>query len=215
MTKPAFDLRLYLVVGRGDCAGRPLVEVVEAAVAGGVTLVQLREKQLHSAELAALARELLAVLRPLGIPLIVNDDLEAALASDADGLHVGQQDLDAGEARRKLGPDRILGLSISTDAEAHAVDPRIVDYLGIGPVHATPTKTDAGPALGPAGTARLRRRWPAIPACAIGGIKAENAAEVMATGVDGLAVVSAIAGAPDPRAAAEDLRNAMLRARPG
>jgi thiamine-phosphate pyrophosphorylase len=215
MTKPAFDLRLYLVVGRSDCAGRPLAEVVEAAVAGGVTLVQLREKELPSAELASLARELLAVLRPRGVPLIVNDDLEGALASGADGLHVGQEDLAAGEARRRLGADKILGLSISNDAEAHAVDPRVVDYLGIGPVYPTPTKTDAAPALGPLGTARLRRRWPALPACAIGGIKAANVAEVMAPGVAGLSVVSAIAGAADPRAAAEELRSAMLRARPG
>ena len=214
MSKPAFDLSLYLVVGRGDCAGRPIAEVVEAAVAGGVTLVQLREKQAASGELAAVARDLIGVLRPHGVPLIMNDDLEAALVSGCDGLHVGQEDLDAGEARRRLGPDRLLGLSISNDAEAAAVDPRIVDYLGIGPVYATPTKTDAAPATGLEGTARLRRRWPALPACAIGGIKPTNAAEVMATGVDGLAVVSAIAGAHDVRAAAAALRAAMLRARP-
>ena len=215
MSRPAFDLGLYLVIGRADCAGRPLVEVVERAVAGGVTLVQLREKQAASAEVATLARSLLALLRPRGVPLIVNDDIAAALAAGADGAHVGQQDLGAAEARRRLGIERILGLSISNDAEAEAVEPALVDYLGIGPVYATPTKTDAAPALEPAGVARLRRRWPAIPACAIGGIKAANAAEVMATGVDGLAVVSAIAGAEDPRAAAAALRQAMLRARPG
>ena len=214
MTPPAYDLSLYLVVGRADCAGRPLAEVVERAVAGGVTLVQLREKDAPTGVVAALARSLVALLRPLAVPLIVNDDIEAALAADAAGAHVGQQDLDAAEARRRLGPDRILGLSISDDAEADAVDPALVDYLGIGPVYATPTKTDAAPALGAAGLARLRRRWPALPACAIGGIKAENAAEVMAAGVDGLAVVSAIAGAEDPQMAAAALRQAMLRARP-
>jgi thiamine-phosphate pyrophosphorylase len=214
MTRPAFDLALYLVVGRADCAGRPLSEVVERAVAGGVTLVQLREKNATSNEIAKMARDLLAVLRPKGVPLIVNDDVEAALSAGADGAHVGQADLDAATARRRLGSDRILGLSITSDADAEAVDPSVVDYLGIGPVYATPTKTDAAPALGPAGIARLRRRWPALPACAIGGIKAANAAEVMATGVDGLAVVSAIAGAKDPRAAAQALRQAMLRARP-
>jgi len=215
MSKAALDLSLYLVVGQGDCAGRPLLDVVAAAVAGGVTLVQLREKHLPSGEVAALARDLVGLLRPLAVPLIVNDDLEAALAADADGLHVGQQDTAAVEARRRLGPDRILGLSISNDTEAEAVDPALIDYLGLSPTFATPTKRDAAPALGLAGTARLRRRWPAIRCCAIGGINAANAAEVMATGVDGLAVVSAIAGAPDPRAAAAALRSAMLRVRPG
>jgi len=214
MSRPPFDLSLYLVLGRADCAGRPLVDVVAAAVAGGVTLVQLRDKEADSALLADLARALLTVLRPAGVPLIVNDDLEAALASGAEGLHVGQQDTAARDARRRLGPDRILGLSISNDEEADAVDPTLIDYLGLSPTFATPTKTDAAPALGLAGTARLCRRWPAIPCCAIGGIKAANAAAVMATGVDGLAVVSAIAAAPDPRAAAAALRQAMLRARP-
>jgi thiamine-phosphate pyrophosphorylase len=189
--------------------------VVEQAVAGGVTLVQLREKAAPSREVAALAQALLAVLRPKGVPLIVNDDIEAALVAGAEGAHVGQQDLAVAEARRRLGPDLILGLSITNDAEAEAVDPALVDYLGLGPVYATPTKTDAAPALGPAGLARLRRRWPTLPSCAIGGIKQANLAEVMATGIDGIAVVSAIAGAEDPRAAAAALRLAMLRARLG
>lgn len=206
-----FDLGLYLVVGRGDCAGRPLLEVVEAAVAGGVTLVQLREKQVPSEEVATVARELVALLRPLGVPLIVNDDLEAALAADADGLHVGQDDAPPAEVRRRLPGDRILGLSVGSAEEAKTADPAAVDYVGVGPVFATPTKGDAGLPLGTAGLASLRKLVAGLPAVAIGGIKRETAGAVMAAGVEGVAVVSAIAGAADPEAAARALRKAIGR----
>lgn len=215
MSRPPFDLTLYLVVGRADCGERPLAEVVERAVAGGVTLVQLREKTAPSSEVARLASELLEVLRPRGVPLIVNDDIEATLASGAEGLHVGQEDLSPAEARRLLGHERILGLSVGSPAEAKGANPAVVDYVGIGPAYATPTKADAGAPLGPGGVAALRALTPTLPACAIGGIKAANAAEILAAGVDGIAVVSAIAGAADPKAAAAALRTALLRSRPG
>ena len=209
MTRPRLDLRLYLVLGSQDCGGRALADVAAEAVAGGVTLVQLREKLLDTQRMAELARALIALLRPQGVPLIVNDDLEATLASGAEGLHVGQDDPPPAAVRLRLPPDRILGLSVGNAAEAATADPALVDYVGLGPVFATPTKGDAGQPLGIAGLAALRRLVPALPAVAIGGIKQDQAAAVMATGVQGLAVVSAIAGAADPRAAARALRQAI------
>lgn len=209
MTRPPFDLRLYLVVGSQDCAGRDLADLVAEAVAGGVTLVQLREKPAPTQRVTELARALLGLLRPLGVPLIVNDDLDAALASGADGLHVGQDDPPPALVRRRLPPDRILGLSVGNAAEALTADPGLVDYVGLGPVFATPTKGDAGQPLGLEGLAALRRQVAGLPAVAIGGIKADQAAAVMAAGVEGIAVVSAITAAPDPRAAAAALRRAL------
>jgi len=211
MTRPRLDLRLYLVLGSQDCGGRALADVAAEAVAGGVTLVQLREKLLDTQRMAELARALIALLRPQGVPLIVNDDLEATLASGAEGLHVGQDDPPPAVVRLRLPPDRILGLSVGNAAEAATADPALVDYVGLGPVFATPTKGDAGQPLGIAGLAALRRLVPALPAVAIGGIKQDQAAAVMAAGVQGLAVVSAIAGAADPRAAARALRQAIDR----
>lgn len=213
MTKPAFDLSLYLVLGSADCAGRPLAEVAAAAAAGGVTLVQLREKHAPTQQVAELARALITALAPHGVPLIVNDDLEATLASGAAGLHVGQDDLTPAEVRRRLPPDRLLGLSVGNAAEAERADPALVDYVGLGPVFATPTKGDAGQPLGLAGLASLRRLVTGFPAVAIGGIKAESAAAVLGAGVEGVAVVSAIAGAEDPEAAARRLRQALESAR--
>lgn len=213
MTKPAFDLSLYLVLGSADCAGRPLAEVAAAAAAGGVTLVQLREKHAPTQRVAELARALIAALAPHGVPLIVNDDLEATLASGAAGLHVGQDDLTPAEVRRRLPPDRLLGLSVGNAAEAERADPALVDYLGLGPVFATPTKDDAGRPLGLEGLAALRRLVAGFPAVAIGGIKAESAAAVLGAGVEGVAVVSAIAGAEDPEAAARRLHRALESAR--
>lgn len=199
-------LRLYFVVGRADCAGRPLGWVVEQAVLGGVTAVQLREKQADSREVAELARGLRGLLDPLAIPLIVNDDVEAAIASGASGLHVGQEDLAVAEARRRLPGDCRLGLSITNRHEATAARGSDADHLGVGPVFATGSKADAAPALGLAGLAEVCALRPELPAVAIGGISAERAAAVMASGVAGIAVVSAIAATPDPRSAAQELR---------
>ncbi len=208
----AFDLSLYLIAGRQALGGRPLNEVVDAAVRGGVTLVQLREKDADEERMIELARELKAVLAPHGVPLIVNDRLEVALAAEADGLHVGQDDLAPAEARRALGPGKILGTSAGNAEEAATVDPALVDYVGVGPVYATGSKHDAGPAIGLAGLADLRGRL-ALPMVAIGGISADSAGEVMATGVEGIAVVSGICSAADPEAAARTLRRRIEGAR--
>ncbi len=205
--KPAFDLTLYLVVGSDVTQGRPLDEIVAAALRGGATLVQLREKAFGDAALVEAARALKSRLAPLGVPLIVNDRVEAAQAAGADGVHLGQDDLDAVRARAILGPDALIGVSAGTAEEAARVDPGLADYVGIGSVYATATKPDAGPPIGIAGLAALAATLAPLPVVAIGGIGARNAAQVMAGGgADGIAVVSAICGAQNPEAAARALR---------
>lgn len=196
-------LRLMLVTGRALCGARGLSEVVAAAVRGGVGSVQLREKSLDGRDLVALARALKAQLAPLGVPLIVNDRLDVALAAGADGVHLGQGDLPVADARR-LWPQGLIGLSIEDAGQLRAAEALAIDYYGASPVFATPTKTDTAPALGLQGLAALRaltRR----PLLAIGGITAANAAAVRAAGADGLAVVSALCAADDPEAAARAL----------
>ena len=211
--RSTFDLTLYLVVGSDVVGGRDLTQVVSAAVKGGVTLVQLREKEPPLDRMIEQARALKRLLTPLEVPLIVNDHLDVALAAEADGLHLGQDDGDPRAARAALGPDRILGLSAGDLEEAATVDPAVVDYAGIGPAYATGSKTDAGEAIGLPGLRRLRARLD-LPLVAIGGIDAGKAAEVMATGVQGAAVVSAICAADDPEAAARALREAIEAGRP-
>jgi thiamine-phosphate pyrophosphorylase len=214
--KPAFDLTLYLVAGSDVTGGRPLDEVVAAAVRGGVTLVQLREKTRPDAEIVELARALKGLLGPLDVPLIVNDRVEVARAAGADGVHLGQDDLDATRARAILGPDRLIGVSAGTAAEAARVDKTSADYVGIGSLYATPTKPDAGAPIGVAGLSALAAALAPLPAVAIGGIGAGNAAQVMASGAaDGIAVVSAICGAEDPEAAARALRREIAAGREG
>lgn len=202
------NLRLYLVTDTGLCGSRGVAATVEAAIAGGVTVVQLRDPGATGAELFATAVALREILRPRGIPFIVNDRLDVALAARADGVHLGQSDLPVTEARRIAGPDFLIGLSVSTVGEAAAAGQLPVDYLGVGPVFATPTKADAAPALGLAGTAEVVRAS-ALPTVAIGGINTGNAADVVATGVGGLCVVSAICAAPEPAAAARELEKVI------
>jgi thiamine-phosphate pyrophosphorylase len=207
-----FDFGLMLVTDRRLAGGRPLEDIVEAAVRGGVTAVQLRDKESPTRESLELARRLLARLDRAGLPLIVNDRADIALAAGAAGVHLGQDDLPVREARRLLGPGAIIGLSIETPEQAAAAEAWDVSYLGVSPVYATPTKTDTKPPWGLDGIRRLRaltRRT----LVAIGGIHAGNAADVLAAGADGLAVVSAICAAPDPEAAARRLREIVDAAR--
>ena len=200
-----FDLSLYLVLDPDLCRGAEgMLRTTEEALEGGVTIVQLRAPTWKKRALAACARDLLEMLRPRGIPLIINDHADVAAAVGADGLHVGQDDLSSADARRIIGPDMLLGLSAGNVDEVRGVDPALVDYLGIGPVWATATKKDAGAAVGLEGLASLSAASP-LPVVAIGGIGASNAADVMRTGVDGIAVVSAICGQASPRTAAENL----------
>ncbi len=201
MALRADRLRLYLVTDSGLCAEQGVADTVAAALQGGVSFVQLRDKTASTRARVELATALKAVLADSGVPLVVNDDVEAAVAAGADGVHLGQQDMSPAEARARLGPDRIVGLSCESANQVRAADPATVDYLGIGAVFPTPTKADHNPAIGFDGLARLCALSP-LPTVAIGGLKAEHAAEVLAAGADGLAVVSAICGQPDPEAAA-------------
>jgi thiamine-phosphate pyrophosphorylase len=209
---PSFDLTLYLVAGTDAVGGRSLVEVIAAAVRGGVTLVQLREKTLPDGAMIALAREIKVVLQPFGVPLIINDRVEVALAANADGVHLGIDDIGPAQARAQLGPDRILGVSAGTPDEAALVDPAVADYAGVGSIYATATKLDAGPPIGIEGLGVLMRRIP-VPVVAIGGIGLRQAEAVMAAGPAGIAVVSAICGVADPEAAARALRAAIRKGR--
>jgi thiamine-phosphate pyrophosphorylase len=210
MRKP-YDLSLYLVLDPDLCGAMGMVETTRAAVAGGVTMVQLRDKRASTATLVEAGWALQDVLARTGVPLIVNDDVDAAIALGADGLHVGQDDCDVRVARERIGHNMILGVSVETEALAAAIDPAIVDYAGVGPVFATPTKPNHKQPVGFDGLARLVAASP-VPTAAIGGLKAEHAAQVLAAGVDGLAVVSAICGKPDPRRAAEEIAEAIAAA---
>lgn len=206
-------LRLYLVTDPHLCPGPLLIETVAAAVRGGVTFVQLRDKGATTQARAEAARSLKTVLRGTGVKLVVNDDLEAALSADVDGVHLGQEDLSAAEARARLGPDKIIGLSCETEAQVRAADPAVVDYLGLGTVFPTATKADHKPTIGLSRLAAMAR-LAKCPTVAIGGLKAAHAAPVIATGCDGIAVVSAICGQRDPERAARALALAMEEATP-
>lgn len=195
--------RLCLVTDRELAGGRSVTEIVKAAVRGGVTMVQLREKSASTRQFLAQALALKTVLRGTGVPLIINDRVDIALAMDADGVHVGQGDLPLAHVRRLLPPGKIIGLSITNAAQISAADAAIADYLGLGPIFAQTTKSDAARPLGIDGFAALRALAPhGVPCMAIGGIKAEHAGALRAAGAVGLAVVSAIMGAMDAEVAA-------------
>lgn len=206
------DWSLYLVTDRPLSLGRPLEEIVGAAVDGGVTAVQLREKECSTREFVALARKLRALLAPRGIPLLINDRIDVALAAHADGVHIGQTDMPYPDARRLLGPDALIGLSVETAEQATEAAAWDCDYLGVGPLFATATKPDAAPAWG-LGRFTALRTTSRHKLVAIGGLNSSNAAAVTAAGADGIAVVSAICSAPDPRAAAAGLRRLIQDAR--
>lgn len=198
-------LKLYLVTDRGLSLGRSLEDVVAEAVEGGVTVVQLREKDAATGEFVALARRLMQLLKPLGVPLIINDRVDVALAVDADGVHIGQSDMTYADVRRLVGPDKIIGLSVESFEDIEAANALDVDYIGISPVYGTPTKTDTAEPFGLEG---LRRavEMSVHPTVAIGGMNASTVGDVIAAGTDGVAVVSAICSAENVREAAAELR---------
>lgn len=202
-------LRLYLVTDRALCLGRPLEWVVEEAVAGGVTMVQLREKDASTREFIDLALRLRPILAQAHVPLLINDRVDIALAVDADGVHLGQSDMPYPMARRLLGPSKIIGLSVESlpDARAAAAISGL-DYLAVSPVYSTPTKTDTAPALGLPGVREIAALSPA-PVVGIGGLNLATAPDVIAAGAAGVAVVSAICSAPSPRLAATTLLHAL------
>lgn len=207
------DLSLYLVTDTAvaAAAGHTLAEVVTAAVAGGVTVVQVREKRATTQQLLEALGSVAAVL-PAQVPLVVNDDVEAFLAARADGIavagvHVGQDDDPPADVRAAIGPAALLGLSAATPAELAAVDPEVVDHVGIGALRGTATKPDAPEPLGIDGM-RTRVALSPVPAVAIGGVTVADARALRGSGLAGLAVVSGICGAPDPAAAARSYATA-------
>jgi thiamine-phosphate pyrophosphorylase len=215
--RPPIDLGLYLVTDATLAAPRTVADVVRAAVGAGngcgVTAVQLRDPAAGGRQLYLAAVELLEILAPTGVPLIVNDRLDVALAAGAHGTHLGQGDLPADRARAIAGPDHLLGFSAADASQMAALDSwpaGTVDYLGVGPVRATATKPDAGAPIGLDGLAEACRRT-SLPCVAIGGIDASNAAAAIHAGAAGIAVVSAICAATDPARAAADLRAAAAR----
>ena len=201
-------LRLYLVTDQASLRGRTLCDVVLAAVQGGVTCVQLREKQLDSRDFYAQAVALMELLRPLHVPLIINDRIDIALACGAQGVHLGQSDLPVQAARALLPPEVFIGWSVETPGQVAQSASLPVDYLGVSPVFATPTKTDTATPWGLDGLQCVRHATD-LPLVAIGGIHLHNAAEVLCAGADSLAVVSAICSADDPRAASQQLRDVI------
>jgi thiamine-phosphate pyrophosphorylase len=204
------DLRLYALVDPERAGGRDLAGLARLVAQGGATLVQLRDKCGDTRSMVARARAIKAALAPFGVPLLINDRIDVALAAGADGAHVGQDDMAVADARRLLGRDAIVGLSVKTTAQAEAAPIDLLDYVGIGGVFATTSKDNPDAPIGPAGLARIaavfRRRAPHFPLCGIAGIDASNAAAAIAAGADGVAVISALSLAADPQAAARTLR---------
>ncbi len=201
--------RLYVITDERSSRGRSHLQVVDAAIQGGADVIQLRDKTASSGRLYQVALSLRKLTREAKVSFIVNDRLDVALAVDADGVHVGQEDLPASVVRRILGPGRILGVTAETVEEAAIAEKDGADYLGIGPVFETrKTKADAGPPQGPAIIANIRPHT-RLPIVAIGGIKAENARAVREAGADAAAVVSAIVGADDIAQAARELKSVL------
>jgi thiamine-phosphate pyrophosphorylase len=202
---PRHAMRLYLVTDQSSAGERTLMDVVAAAVQGGVTCVQLREKQLNTRDFLAQAMMLKTLLAPHDIPLVINDRIDVALACGAQGVHLGQSDMPVLKARQLLPPEVFIGWSVETMEDVARSASLPVDYLGVSPIHATPTKTDTQKPWGLDGLRQVRSAT-ALPLVAIGGIHAANARAVLLAGADGLAVVSALCAAQDPCAAAAALR---------
>jgi thiamine-phosphate pyrophosphorylase len=217
------DLRLYAVLDPEHTYGHDLVGLARAVAQGGATLVQLRDKRSATRTMIEHARALKGALAQFAIPLLINDRIDVAIACGADGVHVGQDDMPAADARRMLGSSAIIGLSIRSPAEAEAAPLELIDYVGIGGVFATSSKDNTAPPIGTSGLQRIseivRRRVTEFPVCGIAGITVENAPHVIAAGAQGVAVISALSDQTDPRAAARNLRAAVdgalaSRARP-
>ena len=203
--KPHINYSLYLVTDEVERCRYGLEETVRRAVEGGVSLVQYRSEKLTYEEQKAQVLPLQQYLRSVGVPLIINDNVALAVEIDAEGIHIGQDDMPVAEARALIGPDKILGLTVTTAEQMAAVNTELVDYIGCGPVFPTITKDDAPPPMGVEGWAELAKLSP-LPIVAIGGLNAERTAAIRATGLAaGVAVVSAICAAENPTTAAQQL----------
>jgi len=206
------DWSLCFIADSEASAGRNILWLIEEAVAGGATIVQLRGKKWTVREFLTIGVEAVELLRPKGIPLIINDRTDIALACRADGVHLGQDDLPVEAARKILGLGRLIGLSVNTPEEARKAEDVGANYIGVGPIFPTLSKPDLSPLLGVEGLRRIRAEA-RLPILAIGGITAARAAEVIAAGADGLAVISAIASAVSPRQASTEFIEAIGKVR--
>ena len=193
-------LSLYLITDPHLCVNIGLEQTVEAAVKGGVTMVQLRDKHASTEDRVALARRLKPICASHGVALVINDDVEAAQISNVDGVHIGQQDMCVALARQTIGADKIVGLSVETVSAAKKVSERLVDYVGISPVYATPTKPDHKQPIGFDGLKKICAAS-SVYTVAVGGLKLNDCHDVLAAGANGMAVFSAICGQNDPYAA--------------
>jgi len=198
------DYSLYLVTDRPLCLGKDLVDVVKAAVAGGVTMIQLREKDASTREFLAVGLKIKKILAGTDVPLIVNDRVDIALALEAEGVHLGNHDMPYEKARKILGEDRIIGFSAESVEDAVHASRLGVDYIGVSPVYTTPTKPELETGLGLEGLREIRSVT-RLPLVAIGGMNASNCREAIESGADGVAVVSAVCSATDPGRAARAL----------
>lgn len=204
----AIDWRLCLVADAEAAGTRDLLAIIREAADAGATLIQLRGKTLDTRDFLDLAMRTSGFLKPRGIPLIINDRADVVLASGADGLHLGQKDLPLAYARKILGKERLIGISVNTIEEARAAESGGADYIGVGPIHFTSSKDKLPTILGLEGL-RFVREKVRIPILAIGGIDADNAKAVMASGADGIAVISAIMGADNISKATGKLLSAL------
>jgi thiamine-phosphate pyrophosphorylase len=213
------DLTLYVLADPAQARGVSLAEITAAAARGGATLVQLRNKTGATRELVEQARSIKLALAGTGVPLLVNDRVDVALVAEADGVHLGREDLDARAARQLLGPQAIIGATVRGDQDVAGLTSGAIDYVCIGGVFSTMSKENPDPPIGLAGLSRLarlvRERIPRIPVGAIAGINARNAADVIRAGADGVAVVSAVVAAADPAQAARELRSIVDDAKKG
>jgi len=202
--KNPIDWRLCFIADSEAAAGRDILQLIGKAVEGGATIIQLRGKKWTSREFLDIGMKAVQFLRPKGVPLIINDRVDISLACEADGVHLGQDDMPLPYARKILGKKRIIGISVATPLEAEAAEKDGADYVGAGPVFATLSKTDLGPLLGLEGLRTIREKVK-IPILAIGGISADNVADVISAGADGVAVISAIMAVADPKKAATEI----------
>jgi thiamine-phosphate pyrophosphorylase len=202
------DWRLCFIADSEAAAGRDVFQILAKAVEGGATIIQLRGKIWTSAQFLDLGIKAHQFLLAKKIPLIINDRVDIGLACEADGVHLGQDDLPVPIARSIFGKNRIIGISAKTADEAVAVERDGADYVGVGPIFKTLSKGDSGPEVGLAGLRKVRAKVK-IPILAIGGICAANAADVISAGADGVAVISAIAAAENPKSAAAELIEAI------
>lgn len=203
-----FNWKLCLIADAEACSRKNLLFIIQEAVEAGVTLVQLRAKKLRIREFLEFAIKTSEILRPRNIPLIINDRIDIALSCEADGVHLGQEDLPLAFARKLLGKNRLIGLTVNTTEEAIKAEAERADYLGVGPLFFTSSKKNLRPILGLDGLKAIREKVK-IPILAIGGINAQNAGDVIASGADGVAVISAILGANDISRATRELLNAV------